>query len=299
VTAGRAGWGRLTGTLAEADGFVAVGGGYLRSGSVVEQIGVAVNHLPQLLTASRSAAPSCYFPQSIGPLHGPSGRMLRSALERIDRVWVRDDTSLRELDLPNTEYMPDLVVLSIAEQGAIPVDPSDEVLLVARALDRRRPTYLQRLRALVARLDNTVVWGTQAEGASEKSDAAFYSSIDVAPAGSTSELLIARRPAVVVSVRLHGSLMSIAAGCPTVHLSYQRKGWAAMRDLGLAEWVHDAGSFDPEVVADQVDAIREDPSRYWETVAAALTPLRRQSRALDDAIADLFGPGRERRVSSS
>ncbi len=271
--------------FAEADGFVGVGGGYLRAGTPVEQVGVLINHVPQLHAAGRSSAPACYLPQSIGPLNGPVGSLLRRSLRSIDKVWLRDDTSIAEVDLPNCERMPDLAVLDVADTGVNPAEVSDTILLVARELGPDRPDYLAKLRSLADRLGDSARWAVQAEGATEKSDAQFYRTLGVDAVGGTSAALTSERPAVVVSVRLHGSIMSIAAGHPTIHLSYQRKGWAAMADLGLSEWCHDAGTFDPAVVAEQAEAIRTDPSRYWAQVDAALSTLAARSTELDESLA--------------
>ena len=284
TTAGRP-LGEAGDVFANASGFVGVGGGYLRAGTPVEQVGVLINHIPQLHAAGRSSAPACYLPQSIGPLNGPLGSLLRSRLRAIDQVWLRDDTSIDEVGLPNCSRLPDLAVLDVADQGVTPADVGDTILLVARELGPDRPHYLAKLRSLADRLGDSARWAVQAEGATEKSDAQFYRTLGVDPVGGTSAALVSERPAVVVSVRLHGSIMSIAAGHPTIHLSYQRKGWAAMADLGLSEWCHDAGSFDPTLVAEQAEAIRADPTRYWAHVDAALSGLRAHSTELDETLA--------------
>ena len=282
------GKGPLRALFEQADGFVAVGGGYLRSGNFVEQVGVAINHLPQLIGAAASPASAIYLPQSVGPLTGVSGKLLRRELAKIDHLWLRDDTSVAELGLTNASYCPDLAVLEVADKGPAVVSPTNDVLLIARELDSGRPNYQRLLMQLADHIDPDPIWAVQTEGATEKSDAVFYRSLGVSPAGSTAELLESVRPAVAVSVRLHGSIMSIAAGHPTVHLSYQRKGWSAMRDLGLSEYVHDAGDFDPLLVATQIGQIKADPDDYWARVTAACGDLRKASRKLDQSLTDAF-----------
>lgn len=284
-TVARRQWTPLSQVLADVDAFVGVGGGYLRAGSIVEQLGVFINHVPQLMGVSRSTRPSVYLPQSIGPLRGPVGSLLRSELAGIDRLMLRDDTSIDEVALPNTTRMPDLAVLEVADDTPTPTPPSETIVIVARSLGSARPAYPAKLRVLAERLDGPVSWAVQAEGADEKSDAVFYRGLGIEPAGSTKETLESKRPSVVVSVRLHGSIMSLAAGHPTIHLSYQRKGWAAMNDLGLSEWTHDAGTFDAVAVAEQAEELRRDPSRYWDQMHEAGESLRAKSRQLDQDIA--------------
>ena len=235
LTRGRVGWGQLGRLLRDAEGLVAVGGGYLRAGSLTEQVGVCINHLPQLFSAARASAPAVYLPQSVGPLRGPVGRVIRSELSRVNQVWVRDDTSMTELALPNSEYMPDLAVLDVADREVVSRPVTDSVVLIARQLDPGHQEYLGRLRDLLERLGEGVVWATQSGGAEEKSDNTFYSQLGVQAEGSTIEVIDRVNPGVVVSVRLHGSIMALARGHPTIHLSYQRKGWSAMRDLGLSK----------------------------------------------------------------
>ncbi len=290
-SAGRIHLGPHRALFEQADGFVAVGGGYLRAGSFVEQIGVAVNHLPQLMAAVASEAPAVYLPQSIGPLQGLSGKLLRRELAGLDALWLRDDTSVAELGLTNARYCPDLAVLEVAEAPISPVEPTDDVLMIARELDAGRPRYRHLLMQLADRIDPSPKWAVQTEGVAEKSDAVFYQSLGVEPAGDTSSLLASVRPAVTVSVRLHGAIMSVAAGHPTIHLSYQRKGWSAMRDLGLSEYVHDPGVFVPAVVAAQVEEIRSDPGQYWSLVEAASCRLRDASECLDQNLTSTLGLG--------
>jgi hypothetical protein len=106
-------------------------------------------------------------------------------------------------------------------------------------------------------------WGVHsvAEG---QDDGAFYRSIGLESAGTSLELVKSLDIGVALSVRLHGALQAILEGLPTIHLSYERKGWGAYADLGLTEWVHDARSFDPENVGQQLDALLADPTPYWD-----------------------------------
>lgn len=272
--------------LGAADAFVAVGGGYLRTGTRTNAVGTALNHLPQLALAARSGRPSIYLPQSIGPLAGPVGRAVTRGLGRIDAVHVRDDRSLGALDgLGGVHRTPDLAVLDLAE-GPAPAEASradGPVLLVGRAL-ADDPDIGARLRALAERLGD-VVWAVQAEGSAAKSDRSFYDAIGVRPEGRAADLLGRGGWGAVVSVRLHGALEALLAGLPAVHLGYERKSWGAYADLGLDAYVHPARRFDPGAVADQVERLRADPSPFWAAVEDRRPGLAERSEALTAAVA--------------
>ncbi len=272
--------------LADAEAFVAVGGGYLRTGSRVNAVGTALNHLPQLLAVTRSGRPSLYLPQSVGPLEGPVGRVVARSLGRVGSLHVRDDRSVATLDgMVAVTRTPDLAVLDLAERL---VDRAQDggggpTLLIGRALpgaDR----FGERLLDLAGRLGD-VSWAVQAEGSTAKSDRTFYAALGVPVAGRTADLLERREWGAVVSVRLHGALEALLAGVPAIHLGYERKSWGAYEDLGLAGYVHPARSFAPEAVAAQVAALRADPEPYWAALARRRPALVERSEALDADVA--------------
>ena len=89
---------------------------------------------------------------------------------------------------------------------------------------------------------------------------------------------------VIVSVRLHGALAALIAGCPAIHLAYERKGWGAYEDLGITSYVHDARTFDPSLVIAQTQELHEDPEPFWARVKAAAPALRNQ---YEELVADL------------
>ncbi len=272
--------------LSGAEAIVAVGGGYLRAGTAVNSAGVALNHLPTLLAAGASDAPSLYLPQSIGPLRGPVGAWLRRALARVDVVCARDDRTVAELGgLPNVRRVPDLAVLELAdalpEGDDAPLD--GPVVLVGRAVDGpRAEPAAAALRTLGDDLGAT--WAVQADVGGARSDARFYERIGVGPAPALQEVLATQPRGVVVSVRLHGALEALLAGWPAIHLSYQRKGWAAFGDLGLAEHVHSAFDVPVERITEQVRSVQADPGRYWERVRGQQPLLTAASGALDELV---------------
>lgn len=280
--------------FAEADGFVAVGGGYLRSGSAVNRWGTRVNHLAQLDAAVRSGRPVIYLPQSVGPLPGRQGERIRTYLHRVTAAHLRDDRSITDVGVgPGIHRTPDLAVLELAQRGEVSARPPDgSPVLVARALPRAAgyPDLLIRLSRILTAATGACRWAVQSAGSAEKSDATFYrDELDVAPTGTLREVLAGPRPGVVVSVRLHGALEAVLAGVPAIHLGYERKSWGAYDDLGLRRWLHPARHFDPAAVAAQVSELMTDPTSYWESVSDALPRLRQASERLDDSLARSLG----------
>jgi polysaccharide pyruvyl transferase WcaK-like protein len=275
----------------QADGFVSVGGGYLRAGNRTNQIGTAINHLPQLIAAARSRRPSIYLPQSVGPLAGPVGGQVRRRLHAMTSVHLRDDRSMAEVGAgPNIHRTADLAVLELAETlagGMTPRELTGGPIIVARDLTDA-PTYRDRLLELGAQLADPR-WGVQSEGAATKSDRVFYGKLGVPPAGRVMPLVTGDEPGPVISVRLHGALQSLIAGVPAIHLGYERKSWGAYEDLGLGEWVHSARGFDPALVARQVLELAADPSRFWTAAGTNVPRLQDMSRRLTEELAANLG----------
>ncbi|MEM6549923.1 MAG: polysaccharide pyruvyl transferase family protein [Pseudomonadota bacterium] len=282
LSGGRAG---RVGRLAKrARGMIAVGGGYLVADSRVRQAGVLFNHMVQMSAAARADVPTIYLPQSIGPLRGPVGAMARRRLASVDRLYVRDDLTYSELSGANTVRIADLAVLKLARRiGHIaPVAPTGRPVIVARDLPQPGG-YLHALERLAAGLE-APIWAVQADTPGQRSDAAFYQRIGRQADGSFSDVLSGSRPGVVTSVRLHGAIAALLAGWPAIHLSYERKGWGAYQDLGIRDYVHDARSFDPDLVLAQMHQLAEDPSPFWDRIRTAADGLMEQYKAL---VADL------------
>lgn len=287
ATGGRVDLGQVSRRLREADAIVGVAGGYLRAGDATSSLGTLLNHVPQLGLAARSRVPTVYMPQSIGPLRGPVGALVRRLLGTIDLVCVRDEVSQRELaGGGRLARYPDLVALHLAEQlEGLELSEggrSGPVILVGRTLNAGGD-YVRRLVALAERL-SPVIWAVQAEGGGGKSDRLFYRRVGVTDDGSRTDVVGRHPDAVVVSVRLHGALQSLLEGVPAVHLSYQRKGWSAYADLGLEEFVHDARRFDPHEVARQVEGLRRAPEVFWERVVERRPGLLERSDELTTEI---------------
>jgi polysaccharide pyruvyl transferase WcaK-like protein len=275
--------GRVARLASRAEGIVAVGGGYLIADSPVRQAGVLLNHLTQIRAADRSPAPSLYLPQSIGPLRGVSGLLTKRALAQVDRIYVRDDGSLAELQDLAPRRCADLAVLELARNLApAPRATDGNFTLVARSLPRAGD-YAARLGALAEQLPGAH-WAVQADTPGRRSDRAFYQDIGVMAHDRLDRLLEDSSPGVVISVRLHGALGPLIAGYPAIHLAYERKGWGAYQDLGLQDYVHDARHFDPQRVAEQARQLQHAPEAMWQRIADAVPALRRQ---YDDLVGDV------------
>jgi polysaccharide pyruvyl transferase WcaK-like protein/uncharacterized membrane protein YbhN (UPF0104 family) len=276
--------GRVARLASRARGLIAVGGGYLVADSFVRQMGVLLNHLVQLRVAGREGVPSIYLPQSIGPLRGPVGRATARALRSVERLYVRDDKSLAEVGGPNVRRCADLAVMKLARElaGATRQEQGDNrTVLVGRDLPNAG-SYVERLREL-QRLVPSPAWAVQADVMGPRSDRAFYQSLGLPDVGSLANVL-KTRPGVVVSVRLHGAISALIAGCPAIHLAYERKGWGAYEDLGIGAFAHDARTFDPATVARQVDELHRDPGEFWGRIRRVMPVLQAQ---YDDLVSDL------------
>jgi polysaccharide pyruvyl transferase WcaK-like protein len=275
--------GALGQDLAACEAVVAVGGGYLRAADVTSSIGTALNHLAQLVAAGRSDVPSLYLPQSIGPLKGPVGALVRRGLRRIDAVCVRDPSSATDLaDLPNVRRLPDLAVLEIAESadGIDRTAGGGRIGFVARRVGHA-DGYEGQVQAVAADLGDQAVWAVQTTGDRRKSDAIHYERLGLIAGGALMDLLATRELSVVVSVRLHGALMALRHGVPAIHLAYDRKGPAAFAELGLDDWCFDVRSLDRSRLSTAITRLLAEPGPYWERLGERTPPLRRSSQELD------------------
>jgi len=282
------GGGHVASLARRAKGLVAVGGGYLVADSPVRQAGVLLNHYAQLRAAARSPAPSIYLPQSIGPLGTPIGPIVRRELTRLDRVYVRDDQTLDQLRMPNVRRCADLAVMKLAR--SLPKrgveTSSGPPVIVARGLPSASD-YQQRLLQLRDSIRQPL-WAVQADVPGPRSDRSFYNRLGISDVGPLSSVLRTSPPPVVVSVRLHGAIGALLAGVPAIHLAYERKGWGAYEDLGLNEYVHDARTFDPVLVARQVEQLERDPCRMWTLLESSQDKLKGQYKSLVEELRSIL-----------
>ena len=265
-----------------ADLVIAVGGGYLRGKTAVEAVKMLAVHAVQL-PRPEDLAPSIYLPQSVGPFGRPVQRFVRKRLKNASSIHCRDDVSLGALDgLRNVSRSPDLALLGMPDAAPAKRGGGGGVGLIAREL-----TYEEKMLALASRPDAQILVQSSGRG---NDDPAFYRKLglqgEFLSLKAASEGPIAARPAVVISVRLHGALQAIRNGLPTVHLSYERKGWGAYSDIGIERYVHNAFDFDLHKVSEQVDELAADPSAYWSRVDGSTQRLIREREALVSELRD-------------
>ncbi|MDR6435314.1 polysaccharide pyruvyl transferase WcaK-like protein [Paenarthrobacter nicotinovorans] len=250
-------------SLGSFDLIVGVGGGYLRGGNCIELAKALLVHGVQLRAASRHGAKVVYLPQSIGPLRLASAPWFRRHLGRLSRVWARDDRTVQELGLPTVVgRVPDMAVLRVPARTTHSVEPTP--VYSVRNLRGGLPAPIIELAGLLGSFDGYVQ--SQTGGNQDLSPMQSLKPRRILSRGDLLEGTSAKR--VVVAVRLHAALMALQAGHYVVHLSYERKGFAAFEDLGLKDFVHNAFAFDPETVHTQVERLLTDEAARTEYDAA-------------------------------
>lgn len=270
-------------SVRDADIVVAVGGGYLRGGSASELLKTAGAHLGQMRLAARDGSKAVYFPQSIGPFHPLAQSIFLRQLRKFATVALRDDRSLADFGAaPGVKRMPDLAVMQLATQEALsrPSYVGGKPIIVARNIPRPRGYYefLQQASA-----SNEFDWALQSVGGGND-DYGITERLSGKPPRKLAEVMAASSPRVVVSTRLHGSMAALLEGFPTVHLSYERKGWGAFDDLGISEFVLNARDADLSTVNRLIDQIDRDPAGYWERVDASIPRILRSRAQLIDSV---------------
>jgi polysaccharide pyruvyl transferase WcaK-like protein len=270
--------------------FFGVGGGYLRASSKAEGWKSLIAHGSQILMSSLGGrSRRIYFPQSVGPFETKAGKMLAYLVRRrVERIFLRDDKSVLELNHPGASRTGDLVVLEISQHRTAgmlirPNAAMPQVYLVFRDLQNKayREAYVERIRTLVALLPDARL-AVQSRRRGNSDDVFYRDCLGVSDAVLLKDVL-AEGKGIVVSVRLHGSLESILAGVPSVHLAYERKGRAAFADLGLEAFAFHASDFDPQAVVTAVQAIVDDEEHYWTRVDRS---VRRSHQQFVEAVQD-------------
>lgn len=268
---------------------VAVGGAYWRTGNPVATAKMMAAHFPQLLWAAQQNIPTIYLPQSVGPLYGVAGQLIKNKLGNIDVVCVRDDLSHYELSsLTNIHRFPDLAILKLARHfaGCQSASPQGKIFLSARPIHQKhlRHAYGQQLQRLRHALPQAEVI-TQSFGRNNN-DENFYRQLGwETPCRTLDDLAAANEKGVMISVRLHGALQAMTQGIPAIHLSYERKGYGAYQDLDLMPWVHPVADFDVARVATQALETLKDPQPFWQRVEARMPQIREKEQALLQLIA--------------
>jgi polysaccharide pyruvyl transferase WcaK-like protein len=275
---------RIDDELRSAHFVAAVGGGYLRFGHSMEAAKSFAAHLSQIEAVSRAGIPMVLLPQSIGPLRYARSRVL-SALQKPRRIFLRDDISMGELSsLENTRRVPDLAVLEIARSPFPNIrDHGGRIGVILRDLTKFGG-FEESAKELLAILGARVQPLVQSATGSNNDDTVLYRRLGANTSVQTSQGFKDETIGVVVSARLHGALEAILAGIPAIHLSYERKGFGAYNDLDLSGFVHNARTFDPEVVAQQALDLAEHPAPYWDSLNAAKPVLSARAKFMIEDI---------------
>lgn len=249
----------------------AVGGGYLRAGSIVEMLKTALIHGPQLVSALRAGTRCCYLPQSVGPLRFGTRMVIDRALARVGVVFLRDDRSLALLRRAHTVRCPDLAIVGSARpeltlRGSA-VDPVP--ILSVRSLKGALPPLVLELAHYLGEFEGYV----QSETGSNR-DLSSMQSLNPCRIVGKNELMLPVRGSnrrVVIAVRLHAALMAVRAGHLVIHLAYERKGFGAFDDLGLRAYVHNVNAFEPARVVAQVEQFMSSAScrREYDRIVEA------------------------------
>ncbi|KWZ31572.1 polysaccharide pyruvyl transferase family protein [Burkholderia anthina] len=292
--------GALGHLLDGVDLIVGVGGGYLRARTAIEALKLEAGHLLQMRLARAARKPTVYLPQSIGPAANRPwlAAHLRTMLGSFDDVFVRDDRSVAFLaGNANTRRAPDLAVLEFARRhaGVAARRPAADTRPAHIAIVLRKPPAwndAQRARyhastvALIALLRPAcrLTFAVQSTGRGND-DSAYYRTLGIDAPSSLKHVLAHDTPDAVVSVRLHGALESILHGVPAYHLSYERKGFGAYADLGVADWVANAADFDAAAVARTLLAPGA-LARFRDATHGGLTRLQSARDALVASLRD-------------
>lgn len=268
----------------EADLVVAVGGGYLRGGSLGPAIKSWGAHFGQLRLAAGEGRKAVYLSQSIGPFSGLYKRAIAKNLAKVHTVYARDDRSVSEFsDVASIVRMPDMAVLELA---SAPQHPRASLALdakpvfIARELTRPRNYY-----ALLdeASKSDQFEWALQSTGGGND-DYPLTKRLSNQEPRTMKAVLADNTPRIVVSTRLHGALSSLIAGFPAIHLSYERKGWGAYEDLGLGDFVLNARDATLPQINALMDRIRARPDEFWSTIEVNRVKIQEMHNALIDTV---------------
>lgn len=279
----------LRAAMREADLIVGVGGGYLRAPGGSASLKCALVMGPQLRAAARSEVPSIYLPQSVGPLRGATGYLVRRYLHGIDKIYLRDDRSVEELRLSQVERAPDLAILFMQRDNK-PHDVDDIPVMNARTF--RGEILTRSVADLGVALGS--VDGLVQSAISSNSDVRSVNALKprrVLDRHAFYEDRVAPRR-VVVAMRLHCALEALNAGHYVVHLAYERKGFGAFADLGLSSYVHSVSSFSVGEVRRQVQELirsRDARDSYQAAVQRAVTRVASERDGLARTLRNMVG----------
>ncbi len=257
----------------QADMILAVGGGYLRGGTVLSAFKSWGAHYGQLRIAAKYGNKSVYLSQSVGPFHGVYKMMVTRKLRQIHAVYLRDDRSVNEYNIKSVKRAPDMAVLELANSTVSHRVPSATAspVMVAREITSPRTYYDFLQESSESRIFD---WALQSTGGAND-DYNLTKKYGKKDPVKLKSILDENIPRIVVSTRLHGALSSLIAGYPAIHLSYERKGWGAYEDLGLEEFVVNARDTTLAEVEVLMQKITDDPDAFWEKIISQRDKIQR------------------------
>ena len=267
---------KLWRAIRRSDLVIGVGGGYARGPKPMPLLKFLVGHSWQMVLAWPRRARAVYLPQSVGPFPSWLWPVLRRFYGGIRYAAVRDDRSLRDLQLDPSRRVPDSAILDMPdrEPGA-DARPLAPVVFTARAVDSDAMGLLTELADRLGVFDGYIQSATLGND-----DTPVMEQLGVRRMLGSEELLgSSASPRVVIAVRLHAALMAIEAGHYVVHLAYERKGFGAFDDLGLAEYCHNVNRFSVDDVSKQAHALltsSEARRSYDEKINDRLRTVRAQ-----------------------
>ena len=255
-----------------------------------------------------------------GPFYSPAGRVLvRASLALADYRSYRDQASrdsLRQIGLPaeRDPVYPDLV-FSLPEALLPGADPCEQrprrVVGLGLISDQGRysteeprqdahAAYLGSLAVFVAWLldhgyDIRLLFG-DGEGDPKVLDdfklllAQRLGSYDeariVGQASASSDVFAAlAQTDVVVATRFHNVLLSMLLIKPVIAISFHHKCSSLMRQMNLAEYIHDIHEIDADRLIEQFQILERNAEAVGRTIAAGVSDAR---AALDEQYGRLF-----------
>ena len=279
---------------------IGLGGGYLRSADPMHELIFRAHHLPQLRLVAAMADRGAYLPVSVGPFRRGLGRTVRRQLASVSWVATRDDRSQRYLTgWAAAQRTPDLAACRLGiDRPELRCGDHGVIGVALRSLARTDIGF--DAVADLERRGYRIRLGVQSSSGRTNDDRSFYADHGVLAEAEDFGTLLSTgpRPSVVLAGRLHAALAAIAAGYPTVHVGYERKSAGAFADLGLSDYVVDAWSGRPELVADLVAGLADDPRPYWDRLADHFDDLARAWDRLAGQVAQLSEPATRRRQAS-
>ena len=297
--------------IAQADLVVGLGGGYLNgAASRAGTLNVVFLLLPVFL-ATRLQRPTVLAPQSYGPFgRWTQVQLVRSCLNRVGRIVVREDTSMAQLRSAGVhdrllERGVDSAFALAGERHVIAATPDEaghpRVGITARAWlpGRGQEAYERSLAAFtdwLHRSRGAVVTLVPQVTSDYGDDDDRRVSRRIASYCSTEPIVIEEQldhPTLravyrsldyVVGTRFHSVIFSLTGGTPALAIEYEHKASGIMADLGLAEWVLPMATVTTTALCDRFAALEEARSDYERQMKERLPDYEARARGFVDVL---------------